>query len=141
MVFGVGEEGLENVQVGRVVVPVELLVVAMLVSEHAAAAVHALLRVVEGPTIFGLELLVILAHGSIGELLLAVGKAALGLVAALCCLNPVLAEFGLVFAVCVVFLELGHHLAAHRETVRLDVVSVKATLTGLTKVCLGLGAG
>ena len=139
LVFGVGEEGLENVQVGRVVVPVELPVVAMLVSEHTAATVHALLCVVEGPAVLGLELLVVLAHGSVGELLLAVSKAALGLVAAHSCLNPVLAEFGLVFAVCVVFLELRHHLAAHGEAVGLDVVPVEATLAGLTVVGLGLG--
>jgi hypothetical protein len=110
----------------------------MLVSEHAAAAVHALLRVVEGPTILGLELLVVLAHGSVSKLLLAVGEAALNLVAALCCLNPVLTEFGLVFTVCVVFLELGHHLAVHRVAVGLDVVTVEATLARLTVEGLGL---
>jgi len=123
---------------GRVVVPVELLEAAMLVSEHAVATVHALLRVVEGPAILGFELLVVLAHGCVSELLLAVSEAALGLVAALCCLNPVLAEFGLVLTVCVVFLELRHHLAVHSETVGLDMVPVEATLAGLTVVGLGL---
>ena len=38
---------------------VELLVGAMLVSEHAPGSIHALLGLVEGPAVLGLELLVV----------------------------------------------------------------------------------
>ena len=78
---------------------VKLLVGAMLVSEHASAAIHALLGLVEGSAVFGLELLVIAGNGSHCELLLAVSETALGLIAAFGSLNPVLAELSLVLAI------------------------------------------
>lgn len=81
--------------------PVELGDVAVLVSEHATSTIHALLSVVEGSAVLGLELLIIAASGSLSELLLSVGEAAFILIPALCCLDPVLAEFSLVLAICV----------------------------------------
>lgn len=107
---------------------VELSIAAVLVAEHAARPVHALLRVVEGPAVLGLELLVVLADRIVGELVLAVSEATLALVAALGSLNPVLAEFSLVLAVCVVLDELGR---GHLEVRLLHVaplVAVEASL-------------
>ena len=59
------EKGLQNVDLWRVVVSVQLLVVAMFVAEHAARAVHALPRVVEGPAVLALEFIVVDAAGSL----------------------------------------------------------------------------
>ena len=102
LVRGSEEEGLKNVELGSVVVSMELLIGAVLMSEHAASTIHALLGVVEGPAVLALELLIVSPPGSNCELVLAVGKSALVLVAALSCLNPVLAQLSLVFAVGVV---------------------------------------
>ena len=74
--LGREEEGLKSVKLRSVVVPVELLVRAVLVSEHAASAIHALLRVVERPAVLALELFVVTTPGSHCQLILAVGKAA-----------------------------------------------------------------
>lgn len=107
---------------------VELPVIAMLVAEHAAGAVHALLRVIEGPAVLRLELLVVLADGIVGELFLAMSESALGLVATLGSLNPVLAEFSFVLAVSVVLNELwGGHLVSRLLHVA-PLVFVDATL-------------
>ena len=62
--LGREEEGLKSVKLRSVVVPVELLVRAVLVSEHAASAIHALLRVVERPAVLALELFVVTTPGS-----------------------------------------------------------------------------
>lgn len=79
----------------------QLLNIAMLVTEHAARAVHALLRVVEGPAVLALELVVVDASGSLGEFLLSVCKATLALISALRSLDPVFAQLRLVFAICI----------------------------------------
>ena len=113
LVCGGEEEGLKSVKLRSVVVPVELLVRAVLMSEHAAGTIHALLSVVERPAVLALELFIVTTPGSQCKLILAVGKTALVLVAALSCLDPVLAQLSLVFAVSVV---LQHHLAVHGVT-------------------------
>ena len=92
---------------------VQLLEVAMLVSEHAARAVQALLRLVEGTAVLALELLIVAVDGCASQFFLSMGEAALVLVAALCSLNPVLAELSLVFAIwisCLVLMR--HHVVA-----------------------------
>ena len=58
----------------------ELFEVAVLVAEHAANAKGTLLRVVEGPTILGLEAVTVALDRSACELLLTVSKIALFLV-------------------------------------------------------------
>ena len=114
LVCGGEEEGLKSVKLRSVVVPVELLVRAVLMSEHAAGAIHALLSVVERPAVLALELFIVTTPGSQCKLILAVGKTALVLVAALSCLDPVLAQLSLVFAVGIV---LQRHLGAVHEVV------------------------
>lgn len=79
----------------------QLLNIAMLVTEHAARAVHALLGVVEGPAVLALELVVIDASGSLGEFLLSMCEATLALISALGSLDPVFAQLGLVFTICI----------------------------------------
>ena len=106
------EEELELVHLRGVVVSVQLFVGAVLVSEHAASAVHARLRVVESPTVLRLILSVICLYGSHGEFFLTVSKTALVLKAAPGCLDPVLAELSLVLAIWV----------AHRVPVVVRVV-------------------
>lgn len=96
-------ERLEDVEMGRVVVSVELVDAAVLVAEDAADAIHAVFGLIEGPAIFGLELLVL--NGGLGQLLLPMGKNALVLIATLSCLNPVFAQLGLVFAISVALSE------------------------------------
>ena len=110
LVRGSEEESLKSIKLGSVVVSVELLVGAVLMSEHATGAIHALLGVIEGPAVLALELFIVTPPGSYCELVLAVGKSALVLVAALSCLNPVLAQLSLVFAVGVVH---KWHLVVH----------------------------
>ena len=114
LVRGSEEEGFKSIKLRSVVVSVELLVGAVLMSEHAAGAIHALLGVIEGPAVLALELFIVTPPGCYCELVLAVGKSALVLVAALSCLNPVLAQLSLVFAVGVV---LQRHLGAVHEVV------------------------
>ena len=80
---------------------VQLLNIAMLVTEHAARAVHALLGVVEGPAVLALELVVIDASGSLGEFLLSMCEATLALISALGSLDPVFAQLRLVFTICI----------------------------------------
>lgn len=48
-------EGLQRVQLRRVVVPVQLLKAAVLVTEHAVVALMAILRLVEVPAVLSLE--------------------------------------------------------------------------------------
>ena len=86
---------------GRIEVPMQLLEAAMLVPEHASSAVHALLSLVERATVLALKLLIVAVDCSHSELFLAVSEAALVLVAALSCLNPILAQLCLVLAVCI----------------------------------------
>ena len=122
--LGTVEKGLQNVDLWRVVVSVQLLVVAMFVTEHAARAVHALSRVVEGPAVLALELVVVDAAGSLCELLLSVGKTTLALISALGSLNPVLAKLSLVLAISVVLDHLRLRLEALGRVERLLLASV-----------------
>ena len=114
----------QNVQLRCVVVPVELSEVAMLVAEHAAVAVHAVLRMVKGPTVLWLELFVIRTHSGSSELLLAMGEATLWLVAALCCLDPIFAEFCLILAISVELLCIRRHLVLHGVAEEVGVVAI-----------------
>lgn len=91
MTLSAMEEGLKSIELRGVVVPVELLNAAMLVSEHAAGSVHALLGVVEGPAVLALELLVVASACGRSQLLLAMCKSTLVFVAAFISLNPVFA--------------------------------------------------
>ena len=108
---------------------VQLLVVAMLVAEHAASAIHALLRVVERPAVLALELVVVDAASRLGELLLSVGESALALIPALGSLNPVLAKLGFILAVGVKLDHLGRRLEALTWVERLRLA------------CVGVGDG
>jgi len=103
------KDGFESIELRSVVVPVKLLNAAMLVSEHAAGSIHALLGVVEGPAVLALELFVVTSASGGSKFLLTVSKSAFVLVAALGSLDPILAKFGLVFSVGVHL----HHLVAH----------------------------
>lgn len=85
--------------------PVQLLDVTMLMAEHAAGAIHALFRVVEGPAVLALELVIVNASGCLCEFLLSVGKTTLAFISALGSLDPVFAKFSLVLAISV---ELDH---------------------------------
>lgn len=60
------KQGLKDEHLGRVVVPVQLLEVAMLVSEHAPRPIHASLRVVERAAVVRLELLVVADDSRLG---------------------------------------------------------------------------
>jgi hypothetical protein len=82
-------------------VSMELFEVAVLVAEHAANAKGTLLRVVEGPTILGLEAVTVALDRSACELLLAVSKITLFPIVAFGSLEPKFAEFGLVFPICI----------------------------------------
>ena len=121
---GTLEQGLQNIHLWRVVVSVQLLVVAMLVAEHATSAIHALLGVVEGPAVFALELVVVDAAGSLGELLLSVGESALALIPTLGSLNPVLAKLGFILAIGVKLHDLGRCLEALTWVESLGLTSV-----------------
>ena len=101
------KQGLKDEHLGCVVVPVQLLEVAMLVSEHAARAIHARLRVVERTAVVRLELFIVANDGRLGQFVLSVGEATAVLVATLGSLDPVLAELGLVLAIRVSHLR--HH--------------------------------
>ena len=96
----------------------------MLVSEHAASAIHALLGVVEGPAVLALELVVVDAAGGLGELLLSVGKSALALIPTLGSLNPVLAKLGFILAIGVELHDLGRCLEALTWVESLGLASV-----------------
>ena len=111
MVLTALEERLDRVQLGGVVVAHDLVIVAMLVSEHAAASIHALLGRVEGATIFSPEF-VVAGRPEDCEFFLAVSVLALPTVAALFADRPVLAHLGLVlvsgdFAIGLLVLLLG----------------------------------
>lgn len=82
-------ERLEDVEMGRVVVSVELVDAAVLVTKNASDTIHAVFGLIEGPAIFGLELFVL--NSGLGQLLLSMGENALVLIATLSCLNPVFA--------------------------------------------------
>ena len=75
--------------------------IAMLVTEHATSAVHALLRVIEGSAVFGLELLIVAASGGLSKLFLTMGETTFVFISALCCFNPVFAQLRLVLSICV----------------------------------------
>ena len=78
---------------------VQLLERAMLMAEHAALAIHALLGVVEGPAVFGLEESIVAADSRLRQFFLSVSKTAFIFVPALSCFNPVLAKLGFVLAI------------------------------------------
>ena len=86
---------LQHENLWRVVVPVQLLDVAMLVTVDATDAIHARLGEVEGPAVLALELVRLDTDGSLCELLLSVGEPAFVLISALADFNPVLAHLGL----------------------------------------------
>lgn len=88
----------------------------MLVSEHAALAVHAVLLRVECPAVLGLEHVAITFDGLICELVLAMGEEARVLVAALGSLNPVSAKPGLEVATGAGLRD--HHLHVHSHCCR-----------------------
>ena len=96
----------------------------MLVSEHAASAIHALLGVVEGPAVLALELVVVDAAGGLGELLLSVGKSAFALIPTLGSLNPVLAKLGFILAIGVELHDLRRRLEALTWVESLGLASV-----------------
>ena len=114
-----GVQGLVLVNLGRVVVSMQLLERAMLMSEHAALAVHALLAVIESPTVLRLEEGIVSLDGLLSELFLPVGKTAIVFVATFGSLNPVLAKLGFPLAVRVawhwVHLEVLHAMRALLE--------------------------
>ena len=122
--LGTVEKGLQNVDLWSVVVSVQLLDVAMLVPEHAAGAVHARPRVVEGPAVLALELIVVDAAGSLCELLLPMGETTFALISALGCLNPILAKLSLILAISIVLDHLRLRLEALSRVERLLLASV-----------------
>ena len=108
--------GLQLEQLGLVEVSVELVEAVVLVSEHAALAVHAVLLRVECPAVLGLEHVAITFDGLICELVLAMGEEARVLVAALGSLNPVSAKPGLEVATGAGLRD--HHLHVHSHCCR-----------------------
>ena len=81
--------------------------IAMFVTEHATSTVHALLCMVKGPAVFGLEFLIIAASGGLSKLFLTMGKTAFVFISTLCCFNPVFAQLCLVLSVSIA---LDHHM-------------------------------
>ena len=80
--------------------PVQLNEAAVLVPEQACLAIHTslLILVVKGPTVFIIELVVVLHEGCRSELILAMSVATVALPAAFGGLEPVLTELDLVVA-------------------------------------------
>ena len=101
LVLGLLVECLQDKKLRRVIVPVQLVDVAVLMTVDAANAVHTRLGKVEAPTVLALELFKVDFYCSLGKLLLSVGEAALSFVPTKACLNPVLAHLGLELAVIV----------------------------------------
>ncbi len=89
-----------------IVVSEDLLVLSVLVSEHAASSVETNFFLVESPAVLGLQLIVgHLGSDVLGQLVIAVSKSALLAVAANSTLNPVLAHLSLVLRLLVLALE------------------------------------
>ena len=65
------------------------------------------MQLVEGPAVFGLELLIVAASGGLSMLFSTMGKTAFVFISTLCCFNPVFAQLCLVLAVSVA---LDHHM-------------------------------
>lgn len=126
LTLGTLEQSLQNVDLWRIVVSVQLLVVAMLVPEHAASAVHALLRVIERPAVLALELVVVDAASSLCKFLLPVGKSAFALIPTLGSLNPIFAKFSFILAIGIGLDHLGSLLEALSwvECLRLASISL-----------------
>ena len=59
------------------------------------------MQLVEGPAVFGLELLIIAASGGLSKLFLTMSKTTFVFISALCCFNPVFAQLRLVLSICV----------------------------------------
>ena len=97
------KEGLQDKNLGRVVVPVQLLHVPMLVTVDAANTVHAMLRQVERPAVFALVFVDVNSEGGLSQLVLTVGEAALFIVATVTRLNPIFAHLRLVLSIVVSF--------------------------------------
>ena len=115
----------------------QLFNVTMLVSKHAAGAVHALLRVVERPAVLALELIVVDASGGLCKLLLSMSEATFALISALRRLNPILTKFSLILAICIVLNHLGSGLEVLARVVGLLLaISVERRL--LLRVVEGL---
>jgi len=84
--------------VWHIIVSENLFVCPMLVSEHAAATVEAVLLVVEGSAVLGLQFLVVdLGHEVVGELVVAMSEFALLVISTHSYFNPVFAKLSLVF--------------------------------------------
>ena len=137
------EKGLQNVHLWRVIVSVQLLVVAMFVTEHAARAVHALSRVVEGPAVLTLELIVVDAAGSLCQLLLAMGKPTFVLISALGSLNPILAKLRLILAIRVVLDHLRRRWEGlcWEECLLLARIGIIGSLVAIDRVLLAIVEG
>ena len=114
-VLAAGIKGLEGVELGCVVVPVQLSEAAVFVPEEAVFTVHAslLVLVVEGPTVLILQFAEVEGEGCRGQLILSVSIATIVLPAALGRLEPILTELDLEVALGVAGLSvcaLGHRL-------------------------------
>ena len=129
-----GVQRLKLVELRRVVVSVQLFERAMLVTEHAALAIHALLTVVEGPAVLGLEESIVAADSRLRQFFLSVSKTAFIFVPALSCLDPVLAKLSFVLAIRVarhwhhlsVLHAIGERLEAHLLLIRVARLAVEA---------------
>ena len=139
------EKSLQNVHLRGVIVSVKLFVVAMFVAEHAARAVHALSRMVEGPAVLALELIVVDAAGSLCQLLLTMGETTFALISTLSSLNPILAQLCLILAICVVLDHLRRSWEGLGRVERLLLASIgiidalAAVERGLMAIAEGLG--
>ena len=80
----------------------------MLMTEHTLVTVHALLAMIESPTVFTLEEGIIALDSRGCQFLLPVSKSTIIFISALCCLNPVLAK--LCFPLAISIAGHRHHL-------------------------------
>jgi len=110
LVLAVLVKALHGVQLGVVVVAVDLVEVAVLVSEHATAAVVADLILIEGTAIFCSELVTSMCCSlESSQFFVSVGELAFLAISAAAGFDPVLAHLGLVFLGLVLVGE-GHRL-------------------------------
>ena len=94
--LGLLEEGLEGEELGHVVVLLQLLHGPMLVIVDAPNTEHTMLRLQEHPAVLALVLFKADSGGSLGNLVLSVGEAALIIVATKAGLSPIFAHLSLV---------------------------------------------
>lgn len=115
LVIALIEQLLVNHEVRRVVVAEELGVVAMLVSENAVRAVHAVVLAIEHATILGLQLVVV--HGcsnELGTFGVSMGEGARFTVLADATLDPAHAQSRLVLLLGADLAAIGVHAAVER---------------------------